>query len=176
MFYYYLQRRTCWYRAALSTHTKNRRWNAPSQWGVKAPMVPRGDSVASISEPIPQHRPTCWFDGLVRHREDCPDLSSDQKKPVTKENLSQEPAIELPDADGFFAELILRLVRGGNQLGSCGMEGQYPVSRGTTAGRAKRNWPAVAAETTWLNMAADPLLVELAHRQAQSFATKEVTS
>ena len=152
-------------------------------------MGQREGSVVSIPEPNAQHRLTDWLDGFGRERGYRPHPNCDQKELITDAHLdirsvaveqgpSQKSEIELPDMDGFFAGLILRLVRGHNRLGLCDIESRFSAGRrsiGRTA--ATRRLSPGTIETAGLNRKADPLgeisFVELAHRRAQVFIAKE---
>lgn len=169
--------------------------------GVTLAMGRRENFVASIPEPKAQLRLTDFHEGLARRVPYRPSPDRHQKSLADDESLgirsveevqSRRPEIELPDADGFFAALILRLVRGVNRSGQCCTECQRltvhrrPGSGSIIAGAAgtRRSLPAQksleTAKTTWPNMVTEPLdkllLVELAHRQAQVFAAEEHTS
>jgi hypothetical protein len=141
----------------------------------------------SIPQPRIQRRHIDWCDCLVPRRGDRRHFRLGQETLASDENLaigsasvqkalSQGAAeIELPDEEGFLAELILRLVRGAKRPVWYGTEAGYPVGRRSIAARAagrRRRSPPQTVETQWLNTGAGPLFVELAQRQAQILAPK----
>src|SRR5438128_291339 len=90
--------------------------------GATLAMGQRGDSVVSIPQPKAQLRVTDFHDSFVCRQRYRPypdgsqrlvaDKSLEIRSASVEEDLSRRPEIELPDVDGFFAALILRLVRG----------------------------------------------------------------
>jgi hypothetical protein len=100
--------------------------------------------------------------------------------------VGQRPQIELPDAEGFFADLVLRLVRAGRRSASLAERHGPPDQRFCgSVSQAAPTMPRrlalpfekslVGAESTQPNPdgeSLETLLTELAHRHAQIFAAE----
>jgi len=102
------------------------------------------------------------------------------------EAVGQRSQIELPDAEGFFADLVLRLVRAGHRSASLAERHGPPDQR--FCGSVFQAAPTIPTKLAWLvekslvgaedtqpntdGESLETLLTELAHRNAQIFAVK----